>query len=152
MKEENISPNLIADFLLCELRSMGEIITNLKLQKLLYYSQSWYLADKNRSLFSEDFQARIHGPVLPSQYYRFKKYEWRPIMEEGLSSQIENKSIVEYLNGIIACFGVETAAMLEKMTRDELPWKEARRGLSRETPSNNIIKKESMSLFYKSLR
>src|SRR5579871_1664070 len=77
-----ISPNHTSDFLLCESRERGDVLTNLKLQKLLYYAQAWHLVHKDKYLFSEDFQAWIHGPVLPSQYQRFKKNEWRPIQDE----------------------------------------------------------------------
>lgn len=47
-----ISPDHISDFLLIECRDHGDILTNLKLQKLLYYAQAW-----------------IHGPVLLSQCF-----------------------------------------------------------------------------------
>ena len=87
--------NMVADFLLCESRDRGENLTNLKLQKLLYYAQAWYLALYNVALFEEDFQAWVHGPVLYSQYCRFCDWKWRPILCEdlqkpaGLGEQVE---------------------------------------------------------------
>ena len=59
-----ISPNDTADFLLIECRERGDILTNLKLQKLLYYAQAWYLVLLNKPLFAEDFQAWAHGHIL----------------------------------------------------------------------------------------
>lgn len=150
--EEEIPPDLVSDFLIIKCREMGDVITNLKLQKLLYYAQAWYLAEKDKPIFSEDFQAWISGPVLPSQYHRFKKYEWRPILEEDLKIAINNPSIINHLDEVVDCFGVETAASLEKMTHNELPWQEARTGIPKEMSSNNIIKKESVDLFYKSFK
>jgi uncharacterized phage-associated protein len=52
-----IIPEHAANFLLVECREQGEVLTNRKLQKLLYYAQAWYLALENRALFAEDFQA-----------------------------------------------------------------------------------------------
>jgi hypothetical protein len=52
-----IKPGEVADFLLSRSRDAGEILTNLKLQKLLYYAQAWFLALNDRELFAEDFQA-----------------------------------------------------------------------------------------------
>jgi uncharacterized phage-associated protein len=153
MKEsdDDISPNNTANFLLVECRERGDILTNLKLQKLLYYAQAWHLAIHNKPLFSEDFQAWVHGPALPSQYQRFKKFEWRPILEEGITlPKIKNKEITSHLIEIVNIFGIETASSLELMTHNEKPWQEARNGIPNDQPSTSIISKESMRLFYRS--
>ncbi len=42
----------------------GELISNLKLQKLLYYAQGFHLALYDKLLFSEDIEAWQHGPVV----------------------------------------------------------------------------------------
>ena len=60
-----IAPASLANFLLVTCRESGEVLTNLKLQKLMYYSQAWHLALRDIPLFNEDFQAWVHGPVLP---------------------------------------------------------------------------------------
>lgn len=49
-------------------------ITNLKLQKVLYYVQMNALQKDGCALFEEDFQAWRHGPVLPGIYEAFRKY------------------------------------------------------------------------------
>jgi uncharacterized phage-associated protein len=138
----------IANFLLVECRERGDILTNLKLQKLLYYAQAWYLALQNKPLFAEDFQAWIHGPVLPSQYQRFKKFEWRPIIEEEISLPKLNNEEIAHLIEIVNVFGTETASSLELMTHNEKPWREARKGLPADQHSTALISKESMRLFY----
>ncbi len=46
-------------------------MTNLKLNKLVYFAQAWSLAKLNKSLFEEDIQAWPHGPVIPSVYRAF---------------------------------------------------------------------------------
>ena len=56
----------IANFFLRAIyRDCGDAITPLKLQKLLYFAQGNYLAKYNMPLFDEDFEAWIHGPVIP---------------------------------------------------------------------------------------
>jgi len=141
----------VADFLLCESRERGDILTNLKLQKMLYYAQAWHLALFNKELFEEDFQAWVHGPVLPSQYQRFKEFQWKPIISDIDYPQTENKELVDFLNEIVDEFGSETAVALELMTHREKPWLEARGGLPSEAPSSNKISKELMFDFYRSL-
>lgn len=145
-------PNMVADFLLVESRERGEILTNLKLQKLLYYAQAWHLVLHGDPLFAEEFEAWVHGPVLPSQYFRFRDWEWRPILidapckPEGLSEAVE-----AHLSQIVDVFGSETAVALELMTHQEDPWKDARAGLAPHEPSNNIVSKEAMRTYYSSL-
>lgn len=144
------TPNQVADFLLAESREQGEILTNLKLQKLLYYSQAWFLALEDRALFAEDFQAWAHGPVLPSQYHRFKEYAWRPLTVEVERPKFD-EALDQHLSAIIEEFGTETAVALERMTHREKPWIEARGGLPSSAASTEPISKESMKDFYRSL-
>ncbi len=145
-----VTAKLVADYLLVECRKRGEVLTNLKLQKLMYYAQAWFLAEKGCSLFNEDFQAWVHGPVLPSQYHRFSSNEWRPIMDTLTEPSLDTE-IVKHLNSIIDIFGSETGVALELMTHREAPWIEARGGIPEDARSEAIISKESMQAFYASL-
>lgn len=145
-----ITPSQAADFLLVNSREQGELLTNLKLQKLLYYSQAWFLALYGKPLFEEEFQAWVHGPVLPSQYYRFNEFRWMPITKEVSEPKFED-SVADHLCEVLEVFGVETAVALEQMTHDELPWKRARGDLAPHEPSREIIQKAWMKEFYAQL-
>jgi uncharacterized phage-associated protein len=55
--------NKISDTIIALATERGDRqITNLKLQKLLYYTQAWYLAFTGQPLFSESIEAWVHGP------------------------------------------------------------------------------------------
>ena len=43
-------------------------LTHLKLQKLLYFAQGWFMANYNMQLFNEGFEAWRLGPVVRSIY------------------------------------------------------------------------------------
>jgi uncharacterized phage-associated protein len=144
-------PDQIADYLLRAAREQGEVLTNLKLQKLLYYAQAWHLALHDRALFDEDFQAWVHGPVLRSQYARFRDYQWKPITEDVPEPNLPN-DVRRFLDEILEVFGSETAISLERMTHAERPWIEARGNLPPDANSTNRISKESMQRFYRSLQ
>lgn len=47
-------------------------ITNLQLNKIIFFAQAWSLVLKNKPLFEEDFRAWKYGPVLPSVYKKLK--------------------------------------------------------------------------------
>ena len=145
-----ISPSHLSDFLLAGCRERGEVLTNLKLQKLLFYSQAWSLALNGQALFDEDFQAWIHGPVLPSQYARFKDFSWHPITME-VERPVIDTDTTGFLGDIIDEFGSESAVALELMTHREQPWIEARGNLPPFVPSEAKIPKTSMQNFYRQL-
>ena len=68
-------PSAVANFFL----SKSDEITQMKLHKLLYYAQGWYLAVVGKPLLNETITAWKHGPVVPSLYYDLKKFGARPI-------------------------------------------------------------------------
>ena len=47
---------------------VGDSITNLKLQKLVYFAQRVSLALNNKALFQEEIQAWKHGSIVPELY------------------------------------------------------------------------------------
>lgn len=145
-----ITPTSTADFLLHESRERGELLTNLKLQKLLFYAQAWFLALKNRELFAEDFQAWVHGPVLPTQYRRFRDFQWKPLVVDVVRPDM-TPEVAEHLLDIVEAFGIESAVSLELMTHREKPWLEARGTLPSDAPSTARISKDTMRAFYSEL-
>ena len=104
----------IADYLLAECRERGDL-TNLKLQKLLFYADAWHLALYDEPLFEEKFKAWVHGPVLLSQYHRFKDWKWLPIADD-IAKPALSPELQKHLDEIIDVFGSETAVSLELMT------------------------------------
>ena len=53
----------------------NNLITNLKLNKLVFYAQVESLKKHGVPLFSDEIQAWEYGPVEPMVYRAFKKYE-----------------------------------------------------------------------------
>lgn len=58
-------------------------LTPMKLQKLLYYLQSWYLVRTDEILIDDTFHRWTYGPVIPSLYYEFKEYGAQSITAYG---------------------------------------------------------------------
>ena len=56
----------------------GQPITNLQLQKILYYIQKEFLI-QNDFAFPDDIEAWQFGPVVPSVYYHFCNFGAMPI-------------------------------------------------------------------------
>jgi len=79
-------------------------LTNLKLQKLLYFAYGVHLSLFNKKLFSDEIQAWKLGPVVPSVYKEFKDHGKNPlgpdvramILKEDYSGEIESPKIDEW--------------------------------------------------------
>ena len=138
------------NYLLTECRDCGEILTNLKLQKLLYYAQAWHLALEDEPLFDGEFQAWVHGPVNPDTYHQFKGFRWTGITTEVEKPELPEK-VKTFLDEIIDVFGSETAVSLELMTHEEDPWLDARGDLDPTEPSNAVIPEDDMKRYYRHL-
>lgn len=145
------TPKQVAEWFLCNIdRAAGDVLTHLKLQKLVYYSQAWALALYDRPLFEEEIEAWSHGPVVPSLFQEYKIFGWDslPTVEECADFDDETE---ELLVEILDIYGQHSAKHLEILTHRERPWQLARGNLSPEERSNAIITKQSMAEFYKTL-
>jgi uncharacterized phage-associated protein len=125
----------------------GESPSPMKLQKLCYYAQAYALAEK-RSLFSEDFRAWQHGPVIHELYNKYKDYKWHPINDEDLGEPDDIN--FEHLCDIVSAYGRYDGAALSTMTHREKPWLEARGDLEELAGSDALISKESLADYFSS--
>ena len=118
-----------------------EGITNLKLQKVLYFVQAYYLAKLNRPLFSDNIEAWEYGPVVPSVYRKYRTNKSNPIISEEDKSSLaeeDKKNVQKIWN----TFGGYSASRLVDITHAHTPWKKANK-----TPSQ-IISHKSLKDYY----
>jgi len=137
----------IANYFIWLANDTGSFISNLKLQKLVYYAQAWHLAIKDAPLFEEDFEAWIHGPVIPALYQKYKQFGWKPILEEVQFPHLPEETR-QFLDDVAAEYFSCDGYYLERMTHVETPWIEARKGLPIDSPGNEIITKDSMKRYF----
>lgn len=132
-------------------RDSGSTITPLKLQKILYYSQGWYMALYNKELFKEDFQAWAHGPANPKIYEKYRKYGYDSIDYPKNQAVSISEKILDFLYDIWNTYGIYDGKYLEKLTHSEEPWKLARAKANAKDGDSctEVITKESMKNFFK---
>ena len=120
-------------------------VDNLKLQKLLYYSQGVHLVLYNKTpLFEDEIEAWDYGPVVPSVYHEYKKYGFDiiPSTDEDTNLSMEEMSTI---NQVLQYFGEMSGVALLNQTHYESPWKDAYKNRK----SDNIITKESIYNYLK---
>lgn len=120
----------------------SEYITNLKLQKLLYYAQGYFLAKKDEALFKDDFLSWEHGPVVRRIYDKYKANGANGIKyDSDFKANIDDET-ERILEEVYNEYGQYTAWKLRNMTHEEEPWKT--------TPRNEIITKTKIKDYFKS--
>jgi uncharacterized phage-associated protein len=120
----------------------GDIVSNLKLQKLVYYAQGFHLAIYDKPLFDEPIAKWEHGPVVESLYHEYKKYGSNAIpIPEAVDTSIFSDEQKELLNEVFEVYGQFAAWKLRCMTHEEPPWKQAQ--------INGVIDRELMKEYFK---
>lgn len=118
-------------------------LTPMKLQKLMFFTQSWYVKSNYEILFDGYFERWQYGPVLPEIYHEFKKFGSREIHQYGTSIWNEfgrmntndyqvkefdkidtnDYQVNEFLKKILDTYGVYTGTELSWMTHQpETAW------------------------------
>jgi len=124
---------------------VGATVSNLKLQKLIYYAQGYNLAVTGKPLFKDKIKAWQHGPVIPALYHKYKKYGSDPIPKpDGLDLKKYTPKQVELLDEVYEVCGQFSAWKLRNMTHEEPPWKDV-------APFNGTITHKSMKKYFKTL-
>jgi uncharacterized phage-associated protein len=122
----------------------GDTISNLKLQKLLYYLQGFFIAIYDRKLFDEEIIAWQYGPVVQEAYYYFKDFGNKAIeIDTDRTIDLDSKEI-ELFNEVLEEYGQYSAVKLMHMTHEESPWK-----IAFNKGPNSIISYELLKDYFK---
>lgn len=101
---------------------IGNPISNLQLQKILYYIQGYSFAFRDEEAFEEEILAWQYGPVIKEAYDFFSMYAAMPI-ENTFRIEIEDNKFEKMIQVIsldkMAC---PVWKLVEK-THNEAPWK-----------------------------
>lgn len=153
----------VAQFIINYSKDNNISITNLKLQKLLYYIQAAFLVEKNEACFEESIINWRHGPVVQEIYDEFRNYGSGEIdyLEKYFKLKIKDDLKLEMVDNyysdnpiknasnqdsriikkvIDAYKSIDNAWKIVKKTHEEDPWKFSER--------NEEITKESILEFF----
>lgn len=107
-------------------------LSPMKVQKLLFYTQSWYLRlHHGQPLIDDDFKRWKYGPVIPSVYHELKPYGYFPVTRK-ISSLVQmpgngvkivtpeidphDKDAIELIDQIAVNYGKYSGPELSAMT------------------------------------
>ena len=142
---ETVSVFDVAKFVLNELGTISAI----KLQKLVYYCQVWYLVKyEGKPLFNEPIEAWINGPVVRSLYNDHRKQDYVSFLSKGNINNLSNKQ-KNIIQEVLKYYKGKSILWLITHTHQEQPWLIARKGFRESERCENIITTEDIYSFYK---
>lgn len=145
----------VANEIIRKCNDRGIAVSNLKLQKLLYFVQAYSLAEFDRPAFCDTIEAWDYGPVTPTVYQLFKFYGPNPIPSNHYFDNIDlternliesDMSIQQSINEILNQLGDANAFDLVRLSHEQgSPWHQVY------TPTNSgaVIHTEAIKNFYR---
>lgn len=135
----------VAKYIIWYCKEEGYSISNLKLQKLLYFVQAQFLVMLEHPIFNENIEAWDFGPVVPEVYQYFKLWGSSEI-PKVVVNQANNKILEkdqEVIDEILEECAPYSANVLVDITHHQDPWCDAY-----EKYCNNIITKKSIKEYF----
>lgn len=140
----------------------GMPLTQMKLQKMLFFAQGWYFAIYGEPLFEEDFEAWEYGPVIPSVYSEFRDFGMRGINRMGTSlipcgggfaisepPLSQERELDSFFEKIWSVYGIYNGTQLSAMThRPDTPWSVVREPYGLDVPRSLCIPKPLIKSYF----
>lgn len=126
----------------------GERMTALRLQKLMYFAQGWYMSRYGTPLFNEDMEAWKYGPVIPSVYQRYKEFQDGPIHDIPPEKEAFTQSEYALLLDVARDYWKYSSSELVRMSHaPDSPWRQ----VYRDGKKNLRVSKESIREYFLSM-
>ncbi|WP_338660965.1 Panacea domain-containing protein [Paraclostridium sordellii] len=98
-------------------------ISNLRLQKILYYIQGSYLSDFDEPIFDNKIEAWTYGPVVPDVYYSYNSFVGNKITGVVSDGSLFDSSEIYLIQEVIdAKINIPVWDLVED-THNEMPWR-----------------------------
>ena len=125
-------------------------MTNLRINKLLFFAQGWSLAKYNGiPLFDDDFYAWDLGPVIPSVYHRLKKAGKNKITNiinkdyDKNFSEEEQRLLIDVLRMYSK---YSTSGLVDMTHKNGTPWRNVY-----DSQKDNLISKDEIKAYFSML-
>lgn len=134
----------IAKYIIFYCRRRGYLITNLKLQKLLYFIQAEFLVSIGAPCFNEEIEAWDFGPVVPEVYHEYKSFgNSNIILSEDDELPFIRETDRNRIKGMVDEGAQYSASDLVRITHNQAPWKNAYKRYY-----NNVITKDAIQDYF----
>lgn len=133
----------VANYVIAYGMKIGHPVSNLQLQKILYYIQVYFLKKKGIPFFKDEIEAWQFGPVIPTVYYQHAAFGPAPITmfkTQKIDLEQEEKKDLEQIVKEKAIL-----SLLEIVADTNKKWKAW--DMYYKVNERNIIPKKAMELY-----
>lgn len=107
----------------CHLKGYGYELTNLRLQKILYFLQLIFLDIFNRPCYNNKIEAWDLGPTVPDAYNHYRKYGAQLIPgDRTMDFNTIKDSDKKLIAFVISALSEYSTFQLIKITQKQKPW------------------------------
>lgn len=114
-----INVMVLAQYILYTCMEQDNPISNLKLQKILYFLQGEHLAKMGEPLFDADFEAWQYGPVVRNVYSKYCGYGATDIIMVNKPNEMPEQEVCSFVDPIVKKLCVLDAWELVDKTHTE---------------------------------
>ncbi len=132
----------LANYVISVFEEQNVGVTNLKLQKVLYYIQGYFYRRFGKPAFSSELYHWQYGPVVPVVYYEYNDYGSDLLESRLMLPACELEDCEKELISVIVekCSSISTSRLVS-MTHSETPWEKSGAG--------DVIDKKSIEKYFK---
>ncbi len=131
----------VAEYVIEYSTSNGTPVSNLRLQKVLYFIQAEFMVSKNVACFNDKIEAWDLGPVIPTVYRKYKVFGASsiPVVNNvSFDNGITSDDIKTISQTVDQCNRYSTSALVE-ITHNQEPWIKAYNSIfSKEISPNSL--------------
>lgn len=117
----------------------GNDMDEMKLHKLLYFTQRESIIATGEPMFSDRFSAWRYGPVMVSIRERYKN----GTLNEELSKQ-ELEKYIRVFDAVFENYSKDSSWSLSVLSHGETSWRNARKGVAQDENSSELMKTEDI--------
>ena len=132
----------VADYIIERCNKKHKPISNLKLQKILYFVQAQFIVEYGTPCFDNVMQAWDHGTVVPNVYQKYRGYGNTNIPCYGSKRFDFEQDEQQILDITIDRASEYAASQLVEIARSQSPWMDAYK------KANRMITPESIRKFF----
>ena len=152
------SARAIANSFLEIAKQNGKSLTNMQLQKLVYFAHGWHLALTGDPLLTDAVMAWTFGPVIPPLYNSLKSHDNGIITEpirrkDDLTGEIflvkepQTEYVEKLLQSVWEAYGHLSGAQMSYLTHQpKTPWDQTWKNKKFSVIPNHLIKEHFLTL------
>lgn len=120
MSQATYSALSVANYILTH---ASQPVSNLKLQKMLYFILGFSFVRLGHAIFNDTIEAWTYGPVVRDVYLKFMHNDSNPIKETVPAEIISDKQTRDFLDSLIRVMDSYSGSDLVRITHlPETPW------------------------------